>query len=186
MFCIEYQILDNEKKRLSNLKAIEEFESNFNTIVGQMQLVCNGEEIGFVDREIPYDGDFILTWLQRLNTVVIELQSNIFTAMSIPDSANIWLEFKKTDKIISVSEIRTKAEMHVQDFVTNIPQKREECFWTEHILIKEFIEEILMTTDRFIKEIVSINELLLTAKEVVELENLYHIAKESLHCGSEL
>ena len=75
MFCIEYEILDGEKNRLSSIKRIEEFESDFNTIVGQIHLVCNSEEIGFVDREIPYDGEFILTWLQRLNTVILGLQS---------------------------------------------------------------------------------------------------------------
>lgn len=186
MFCIEYEILEHEKNRLSSFKGIEEFESDFNTIVGQIHLVCNSEEIGFVDREIPYDGEFILTWLQRLNTVILELQSNTFVTMSIPDSANIWLEFKKMDKMILVTQIRAKAERHVQESVINIPQKREECCWTEHILIKEFNEKILMTTDRFIKEIVSINKLLLAAKEVIELENLYKKTKELLHRGSEL
>lgn len=186
MFCIEYDILDGEKNRLSSLKEIEEFESDFNTIAGQIHLKFNNEEIGFVDGEIPYDGEFVLTWLQRLNTVIKELQSNTFVTMSIPDSANIWLEFKKIDEMLLVTQIRAKAERYVQESITNIPQKREECCWTEHILIKEFYEKILMTTYRFIKEIVSINELLLAAREVIELVNLFQKTKESVHCGVEL
>ena len=186
MFCIEYEILDDEKNRLISLKEIEEFESDFNTIVGQIHLKFDNEEIGFIDREIPYEGEFVLTWLQRLNTVIMQLQSNAFVTMSIPDSADIWLEFKKIDKMLLVTQIRAKAEEHVQEFVTNMPKTREECCWTEHILIKDFKEQILMTTDRFIKEIVSLNELLLTARGVIELGNLFQKAKESIHCGVEL
>ena len=186
MFCIEYEILDSEKNRLSSIKKIEEFEADFNTIVGQMHLVCNHEEIGFVDRDIPYEGEFVLTWLQRLNAVIMELQSNNFVTMSIPDSANIWLEFKKIDKMILVTQIRAKAERYVQESVIIIPKMREECCWTEHILIKEFNEKILMTTDKFIKEIVSINELLLAAREVIDLCKLFQKAKESVHCEVEL
>lgn len=178
MFAIKYEILDEGKNRLSNIKNIKEFELEFNSITGQIQLICNDKKIGFVDKEIPYEGEFLLIWLQRLNEVIIHLNSNSFVTMSIPDSANIWLEFKAIDNMILITKIRAKKEMHVQEFILNMPKEKDQCFWNEYILRKEFVSIVLESTDKFIKELASINEILLEAREVIELENLFQKAKE--------
>lgn len=172
MFCIEYEILEEEKARLSNVK---EFE--LDNIAGQMRLVFNDKEIGFVDKEIPYDGELLLTWFQKLNEVIIQLRASDFITMWLPDSTNIWLEFKSISKIILISKIRAEAENHIEKTITNVPKKREEIFWSESIEKENFLEEVFESTNKLIQESILLNRLLLESKELVELKNTYEEAK---------
>ncbi len=43
--------------------------------MGQIQLKCNEKEIGFVDTEIPYDGELLIVWFQELNEVLIQMKT---------------------------------------------------------------------------------------------------------------
>lgn len=177
MFCINYEIIEEEKKRLSNIKEFE-IESELEPVEAQIHLIFNNEEIGFIDKEIPYDGELIIMWLEELNEVIIQLKTNKFATMWIPDSADIWLEFKMIDEIILVNQIRVKKEVHVEKIVDNMPKKQEELFWSESISREEFFRGIFVTTSRFIQDISLLNELLLKSKRIIKLENTLKKAKQ--------
>lgn len=176
MFCIDYQILEEEKRRLSSIKNIKEFEMDFNNIEGQIQLTCNDKKIGFVNKEVSYAGELLITWFQKLNEVIIQLRTNEFVTMWIPDSADIWLEFLAIKKIIVVSQIKAETEMHIKKTVTNIPKTNTDFFWSENISREEFLSTVLGSTNEFLRDIISLNELLGETKEVMKLENSYQKA----------
>lgn len=46
MFQVNYNTLDKEKKRITEVRDISEFENGVNTIVGQFQLVFNERKSG--------------------------------------------------------------------------------------------------------------------------------------------
>ena len=156
MFLINYGILDEEKNKILKLKNIKEFDSDISDIMGQIELIFNNSKEGFVDKDIPYSGEFLIAWFNRLNSVVIQLKIDTFTAMELPDSDNVWLEFKVDNEKVLVSE--TRAEK------TNIDKY-------------ELVDTIIDTADSFIKDILSINELFSESKEFKRLEDKYIKAK---------
>lgn len=184
MFCINYEILENEKKSLSKIKSIEEFETNFGIIEGQIQLVCNDKEVGFVDKNIPYDGELLFTWFQKLNEVLVMLENNKSVMMWIPDSADLWIEFKKENARVTLSKVRVQSEGCVVKVITGL-SKKEELFWEESILVEELVEGIFTATSQFMQELHSLNPLLGKIEEVVKLEKVFEKAKQiwNLHDG---
>lgn len=178
MFCINYGLLKEERERLSNIKDINEFETDLDFIVGQIQLICNKSESGFVDTEIPYDGEFVSSWFEDLNKVLIQLKTESFVAMLKPDCADIWLEFETIDKTLLISEICATPEGSIGKTVTNIPNKRTEILWSETISLEEFVKGIFETTDKYIKDIRSLNEILLDSRDMRGLINAFQKAKE--------
>lgn len=176
MFLINYGILDEEKNRILKLKNIKEFDSNISEIMGQIELIFNNSKEGFVDNDIPYSGEFLITWFNRLNSVLIQLKTDSFVAMELPDSDNIWLEFKVDNEKVLVSKTRAE-KTNIDKFVVNLPKRRKELFWCESISKDELVDTIIDTTGSFIKDILSINELLSESKEFKRLKDKYIKAK---------
>jgi hypothetical protein len=174
MFLINYEILEEEEDRISKLNNLLEFESDVNTVMGQIQLIFNNTEEGFVDKDIPYSGEFLITWFKRLNDVLIQLKEYAFVAMKLPDSDNIWLEFKLNNEEVLISEIKAEKEIHLENFIVNLPKKRSEFFWCESISKDELFNTILDTTKNFMKDVLAINQLLAESKEFKELEDKYN------------
>ena len=178
MFSINYEILEEEKNRILKLKDVMEFESDVNTIMGQIELIFNNRKEGFVDKDIPFSGEFLITWLKRLNDVLIQLKISQFVAMELPDSDSIWFEFQLDNEEVLISEIRSEKEIDIEEFIVNMPKKRREFFWCESISKEELFNTILNTTSNFIKDILEINELISESKEFKELEDKYIKAKK--------
>lgn len=180
MFLINYEILEEEKNRILKFKNIMEFESDVNTIMGQIELIFNNRKEGFVDKDIPLSGEFLITWFKRLNDALIQLKISSFVAIEIPDSDSIWLEFKLDNEEVLISEIRAEKEMNIEKFIVNIPKKRRELFWCESISKDELFNTILNTTSNFIKDILAINELISELEEFNDLEDKYIKARSIL------
>lgn len=178
MFFFEYEIFDEEKERLKKIKSDREFELDFNNIVGQIQLQINDKTIGFVDKEIPYDGELILTWLKHLNSIIVQLDSSNYVAMTIPDSANVWIEFEEMDGILQVTKMQAIKEANDQQVIVNTPKKRDLIFWSEYLPRIVFFDVILESTNKFIQDIASINKILLNTRAFKELDKLVENAKE--------
>lgn len=176
MFLINYGILDEEKNKILKLKNIKEFDSDISDIMGQIELIFNNSKEGFIDKDIPYSGEFLIAWFNRLNSVVIQLKIDTFAAMKLPDSDNVWLEFKVDNEKVLVSETRAE-KTNIDKFVVNLPKQRKELFWCESISKYELVDTIIDTTGSFIKDILSINELLSESKEFKRLEDKYIKAK---------
>ncbi|WP_379127247.1 hypothetical protein [Paenibacillus sp. sgz500958] len=178
MFQIEYEILDCEIKRISIVNDLYEFENDLNTIVGQIQLKFNGREEGFVDRDIPYEGEFLITWVQLLNEAIVYLKEYGFATIFKPDSDNIWFEFALHDNIVEVSKIRAEKQKLVPNMIEKVPHAQSEFFWSEFVTIEEFYETILTVSEKLLKHIGSINKLILDSRELIKLkEKLNDIKK---------
>ncbi|WP_291584083.1 hypothetical protein [Clostridium sp. UBA6640] len=180
MFLINYEILEDEKNRIFKLNNIMEFESDVNTVMGQIQLIFNNTKEGFVDKDIPFSGEFLITWFKRLNDALIQLKESSFVAIELSDSDSIWLEFKLNNEEVLISEIKAEKEMHIEKFIVNLPKRRSELFWCESISKDELFNTILDTTNNFMKDILAINQLLAESKEFKELEDKYIKAKNCL------
>lgn len=178
MFQIKYEILDDEKKRISGIKNISEFENDFNTVVGQIQLMFNDRVEGFVDKEIPYDGELLITWFQLLNDAILYLKNYRFATIYKPDTDNIWLEFVLKDSSIEVTQIRAEEQKHVENLIENTPRKVSEVLWHESIRKDEFYSTILAETESLIKRILSVNELMSRSHELMKLEKKYLVSQE--------
>ncbi|MDS0526632.1 hypothetical protein NNC19_13150 [Clostridium sp. SHJSY1] len=177
MFLINYEILEEEKKRISNLNNIVEFESDVNTVMGQIELIFNNTKEGFVDKDIPFSGEFLITWFKRLNDALSQLKASSFVTIKIPDSDRIWFEFKLVNEEVLISKVRAEKEIHIEKFILNLPKSRSEIFWCESISKDELYNTILCTTNNFMKDIWAINQLIVESKEFKELKDKYIKAK---------
>ncbi|TYQ14542.1 UNVERIFIED_CONTAM: hypothetical protein Cloal_0884 [Acetivibrio alkalicellulosi] len=177
MFSINYEILEEEKNRISEINHMREFEGDVNTIMGQIQLVFNKTIEGFVDNDIPSSSEFLITWFKLLNDVLIQLKAHSFVTINLPASDSIWLEFDLNNEEVVVSQIKAEKELYVKNFVVNSPKKRSELFWCEIISKDELYKTILNSTSNLIKDILSINKLISESKEFKELEDKYMKAK---------
>lgn len=175
MFRVEYAILSNEKERLKQVEEITLFEEELDEIEGQIYIACNDNEIGFVDESIPYEGEFLVTWLWQLNSGILRLDDNGYFAMLIPDSADVWLEFKSMNKVVRVSKIETVKQY--KGTTMTKPIESTNIIWAENIVKIELVQEILKKTEAFIQEVYSINKLLVESTEIKRLINVFQMAK---------
>jgi len=178
MFRLEYAILTNEKKRLKQANNLVVFEKELDEVEGQIHIVCNENEIGFVDKTIPYEGEYLITWLYLFNTAILHLNNTGYFAMLVPDSTDIWLEFKFVNKKVCVSEMQTFGEY--VGYTTAIPLKNVKIIWTDIIDKIELFQEILQTTKVFIQEVYSINKILVESREMIRLIDSYHMVIEEV------
>lgn len=176
MLKLEYAILTNEKKRLKQVENILLFEKELDEVEGQIHIICNENEIGFVDETIPYEGEYLITWLYLLNTGIMHLDNTGYFAMLVPDSADVWLEFKLMDKKVCISEIQTTKEY--KGFTTTSPIESIKIFWSDNIDKMELFQEVLQKTKAFIQEVYSINEILVESREMKRLINIYQMMKD--------
>lgn len=178
MFRVEYAILSNEKNRLKQVEKIALFEEQLDEIEGQIYIMCNKNEIGFVDESISYEGEFLVTWLSLLNSVILHLDSYGYLAMLRPDSADVWLEFKVMNEVVQVSKIKTLKEY--EDFIMTKFIENKKVFWTENIEKSELFQEVLEKTEAFIQEVYSINKILVESREIKRLINTFQLAKDNV------
>lgn len=178
MFRVEYTILSNEKNRLKQVEKIALFEEQLDEIEGQIYIMFNKNEIGFVDESIPYEGEFLVTWLRLLNSVILHLDSYEYFAMLIPDSADVWLEFKLINEVVQVSEIETLKEYEETTITKLIEDKK--AFWSENIEKDELFQSVLEKTEAFIQEVYSINKILVESRGIKRLINTFQMAKDSV------
>lgn len=173
MFKISYEILDNERFRISKVNSINDFEMDVNTIVGQIQFLFQKNAIGFVDKEIPYEGEFLMTWLSLLNKAMLYLCTYGFATIYEPDTDDIWLEFEENANQIRVSRIIAEKQEYITSYIESTPKIKVGVFWNEDVSKDEFYGSILKITDLFIKDVLSINKLIAESNEFNKLESSY-------------
>ncbi|EJO5347966.1 hypothetical protein NRP93_002065 [Clostridium botulinum] len=174
IFTLKFLILNSMKEKLSNINDIEEFEREFGTIEGQIQLNFNDIEEGVIDEELIFISELIISWFKRLNQVLLSIESSDYVAMNVPESDNIWYEFRDEDEYLIVSKVKSVKTNNICDFVVIKPIKKDISFWKGIRIQKRiFKNEILKATQNLIDEIVLINGELRETLEVKELTNLY-------------
>ncbi|AGF55468.1 hypothetical protein B0P06_000438 [Clostridium saccharoperbutylacetonicum] len=177
MFSIEYLILKEEIERVSNITNIKEFDTELNTIEGQISLSFNDEIEGFVDKDIPYADELLFTWFKRLNKVLIYLQTNEFVALSIPERDNVWFEFKRKENLLVINKVKSEQQTSVYDFVTITPIKNIGVLWQEVIVMEEFYNKIINKTKKLLNDIKSYNAILVNSLEYKELKEILEKAQ---------
>lgn len=175
MFKLEYAILANEKERLKQVKNIAYFEKELDEVEGQVHITCYKNEIGFVDETIPYEGEYLVEWLHLLNTGILQLEDKGYFAMLVPDSTDVWLEFKLLNKTVCISEVQTGE--NYKGFTMTTPIKSTKTFWSDNIEKLELFQEILIKTEEFIQEVSSINKLIVASRGMKKLINTFHLSK---------
>ena len=178
MFRLEYGILSNERKRLMQVGNLALFEKELDEVEGQIHITCNQNEIGFVDETIPYEGEYLVTWLNALNKGILYLENNGYFAMLIPDSADVWLEFKLQREVVCISEVQV--EKKYKEFTMLSPIESTKIFWSDRIEKEELFQEILKKTDNFLQDVYSINQLLVDSKGMKKLINSFEMSKAVL------
>lgn len=173
MFLIKYEILDDERQMLREINSLEEIESELFNVRGQLELTFNNSKDGFVDNEIPYSGEPLITWFSRLNEVLFQLMENSFIEMELPASYDMWYEFKIENEDVLVSEVRVEDEDYIEEFIVSTPKKQNEVLWEECISKDELYCRVLDVTNNFIKDILMINGLFSQTNEVKQLKELY-------------
>lgn len=176
MFKVEYGILDEEKKRIAEVRNISEFEKDLNTVVGQIEIIFNDRQLGFVEMDVPYDGEYLITWFKWFNEVIFYLKNFGFATMYESDTDNFWLEFLLKDNIIEVREIKAD-DNNIKGYVHNTPLKAIEVEWNESIRRDEFYSAILDKTENLINTILSLNKLMAESQEVIDLQKKYFRSK---------
>lgn len=175
MFKLEYAVLFNEKKRLNKVENLTLFEKELDEVEGQIHIICNKNEIGFVDETIPYEGEYLVEWLRLLNTGILQLEEKGYFAMLVPDSADVWLEFKLLNKMVCISEVQT--EENYKGFIMTSPIESTKTFWSDTIEKIELFQEILKKTEAFIQEVYSINKLIVGSKGMKRLIKIFQMSK---------
>lgn len=181
MFSIKYLLLTEEITRLTNINNLEEFIMDFDTIEGQVELTFNNTIEGFVDQDIPYDGELIISWFKRFNEVILLLNTSNYVIMKIPDSNRIWLKFQEDENILTVSKIKIIEQQSICNLVRVEPISEIATFWEETINKKQFQSEVVRASKELLDTIIAINNILVDSSEYIELKRLYEEAREFLH-----
>ncbi|OOM76560.1 hypothetical protein [Clostridium sp. BL-8] len=169
---IKFNILEDQIEELTHISK-EEFDE-FGNVEGQFELIIGKIRFGYVDNEIPFSNELLISWFKILNKVLLELMENSrYIAFYIPDALN-WLEIMVEEDTFFVKELEL-VEKSVQFLITN---KRCSNLFKESANVdvvkkEEFINCILKSTEEFINNILNINEQLMQSKTMQELIELY-------------
>lgn len=169
---IKFNILEEQLKELK-YTSVEEFD-DFANIEGQFEFIIGNIRFGYVDNEIPFSNELLISWFKILNRVLGELIGNSkYVTFYIPDSHK-WLEIEVQGDSINISEAEL-IDKNVGFLITN--KRCSNLFKysnkVDAIGKKEFINCILENTNKFINNISNINEQLICSKTMQELIELY-------------
>lgn len=177
MFNVKYELLESELNRLSKVSNLEAFELEMNEIVGQIQLLVNDRVEGFVDKDIPYDGEFLSEWIYLLNESIQTLDVKGFVSISAPDSNNIRYELELNEDGLNVTKIRAVPKK-IMKHICDEPVEQGELFWKEKVTTEEFIEAVSNVTEDFLARIEEINSLLLELRILLRVKESFLRSKE--------
>ncbi len=160
MFKINYEILESERDRLKSINDFTIFEDDVSTIHGQIQISVTNKLIGFVDKDIPYEGELLTMWFQLLNEALYVLETNGFVTIYEPDSVDIWIEFQLITSDIYIRRIRAENSVGFSSLIDCKPKVNKEVFWSEKVNKMVVYKSIIESTNIFVEDILSLNGLL--------------------------
>jgi len=169
---VRFNILEEQLKELKHT-TIEEFD-DFANIEGQFELIIGNIRFGYVDNEIPFSNELLISWFKILNKVLVELIENSqYVIFYIPDSHK-WLEIVVQEDSFNIAEVEL-IEKDVEFLITNKRCSNLFKYNNKVDIIgkKEFVNCILENTSEFINNISNINEQLIRSKTMQELIELY-------------
>lgn len=183
MFKIKFRIVDNFQL-LSSVPA-KVFDDEFDQILGFFQICFGAHQVGsyYHENQLVEDeeGDELLDyWFDKLLQVIILLESKSdYVALKEIESMNLWVDFTKNgvDVLINVA---------VDDSCQNnnlITTERYQFSYINPINFsfpyEDFKDQVLKTTERFLKELNQINPSLSKTKICKTLGDKMSIIKNS-------
>ena len=132
---INYLIFQDERERITNALSVESFKTECNDIAGQFEVKFNSKVIGFVHKEIPCDGEFLITWIKLLNRVAKRISNNKICRLDIPEYPRAIYEFEQMNDVLKVRGI----EVFIEKSMSNPP---EELSWEELVGVEDFDKEV--------------------------------------------
>ncbi len=142
-----------------NIKSIslEEFNTEWNGIYGYFEITINNEIIGFYpNRELfanEEGNENILYWLSKLLKGIVQLNNGQEYVIQLLSMNLAKIVFKKSDKVI----------------ISFLNKDTNRILWSEKVMVQELYSEVLHNTERFIKEILNQNPLLLKSSMLKKL-----------------
>ncbi|GKX31173.1 hypothetical protein SH1V18_36530 [Vallitalea longa] len=177
MFNIKYELLDSELNRLRETTDLKEFELDVNEVVGQFQLSVNDRVEGFVDKDIPYEGEFVSEWIYLLNESIQCLDEEGFVSISAPDSNNIRYELELNSEGLIVKKIRALPKQ-ILEHICIEPVEQAEFFWKEIVSAKAFSHAVLEVTEQFLTQVEKANPFLLELEILLRLKQSFLKSKD--------
>lgn len=168
MFKIDYFMLEEEQKRISDFKEGMSWE-----IEGQICLYFNDKKIGFYEKKIDIGGEYLSLWFRILLEAVKQLNKYNEVFVSVPETTNV-LYFIVCDSKLEV----IKGKMGIQCVNEGVgiysPSNIQETYWKEIIDYGEFQKEIQDKAQKYIEEVISYNEEFLETKDYKDLIHLLY------------
>ena len=177
MFNIKYELLESELNRLREITDLKEFELDMNEVVGQFQLFVNDRVEGFIDKDIPYEGEFVSEWIFLLNESIQCLDEKGFVSISAPDSNNIRYELELNNEGLIVTKVRALPKQ-IREHICLEPVEQEELFWKEIVSTKAFLHAVRKVTEEFLTQVEEINPFLLELKILLRLKQSFLKSKD--------
>lgn len=177
MFKINFRFVDEdiEQFRIINYN---KFDKDYGDICGQIELIFDGQTVGFYDDEVPFGNELILNWFCRLNEVLVSFSngdSSHYFAVNIMGTEQ-WIEFVKGEQL-KVSLIKSATQIGVQGFTINRPLLHVDYKEWEGIIIEyvEFKNEIINSTVKLLQQIKELNSDLLISNKLSRIQEYHHL-----------
>ncbi|WP_459477382.1 hypothetical protein [Clostridium saccharoperbutylacetonicum] len=172
MMKINWNILKEDIDKLKE-NTIETFDM-YGNIDGQFEITFDTIKFGYVDTEIPFGNELLLSWFTILIKAVIELNKQGYVVFYLPDTTK-WLEIQEKENVLFVSKLEL-IEKNVDFLITgkNQPNLFNKTNHIDKIEKCKFINCVLNESKEFINYICSINKKLkdsITIKEITALYN---------------
>ncbi|MFS0860011.1 hypothetical protein [Paenibacillus taichungensis] len=171
MFAISFKAIDNfdEIKQMS----AEQFDQTKQDIEGIIELDFNGNKYGMFFEDCPFGNERLIRWFVDLITIAKMVKVHNYVAYRIPDSANLWLEFKSQEKELEVSLVEdTDREVILDLFITEPFKEFRYSTWKgANVSMNSFTKEIVSNAREFINFLAVLNSKIMESKNIQILEN---------------
>ncbi len=169
MFMISFKAID-DLDALKQMSA-EQFDQAKQDIDGMMELDFKGSTYGMFFDDCPFGNERLIRWFGDLLTVAQMVGVNPYVAYRIPDSANLWLEFKAHGEELLVSLVEdTDREVILDLFITEPLEEFKYSTWSGvSIDLKSVVKEIIRNTHLFLDFISEVNTKLLKSENVARM-----------------
>jgi hypothetical protein len=174
MFIINYRITEDIKY----LKSLElEIFDNNSDLEGFFSMTFNNKSYGYYHdnplREEENGWDLITNWFSLLLNAYLELIVTKYVAISDIESYNSWIELKMEDDKVVVNIIETEKEDGMEEITTKPFNEFKYGDWNNVLIeLKDFKEELILKTKKYLNEIAAINPKLLESRRMKNIKEL--------------
>ncbi|WFA84206.1 hypothetical protein [Paenibacillus amylolyticus] len=170
MFTISFKAIDNfdEIKQMSAKK----FDLTKQDFEGSIELDFNGSKYGMFFDDCPFGNERIIRWFVDLLTIVQKIRIHQYVAYRIPDSANLWLEFKQQGVELQVSLVEDiNREVILDLFITEPLEEFRYSTWKDiNVSSASFTDEIMSNAHQFLDFVTELNPDLLQSTSIQILQ----------------